>query len=107
MHAMLRGLVIFINEITRVPHSLIMHAMLRGLVIFINVITRVPHSLIYACHGRGLVMFGRAKRAPHSGVQLRFHVIYMCQFVCLGMPKCMGGITLPKNTQAQSQVLGG
>ena len=84
-----------------------MHAMLRGLVKFINEITRVPHSLIYACHVRGLVMFGRAKQVPHSGVQSRFRMIYMCRFVCLGMPKCMGGITLPKNTQAQSQVLGG
>ena len=28
-------------------------------------------------------------------------MIYMCRFVCLGMPKCVGGITWPKNAHAQ------
>ena len=29
-----------------------------------------------------------------------FHVI-MCRFVCFGKPKCIGGITWPKNAHAQ------
>ena len=47
------------------------------------------------------ILIGRAKRAPHCGVQSRFRVIYyMCQFLCLGMPNCVGGITWPKNAHA-------
>ena len=48
-----------------------------------------------------LLFVGRAKRAPHWGVQSRLCVIYVCRFVCLGMPKCVGGITWPKNVHAQ------
>ena len=44
---------------------------------------------------------------PHTGVFNRDFACYMCRFVCLGMPKCVGGITWPKNAHAQSQVLGG
>ena len=51
--------------------------------------------------GFGKSLIGRAKRAPHWGVKSIFRVIYMCRFVCLGMPKCVGGITWPKNTHAQ------
>ena len=29
-----------------------------------------------------LVVIGRAKRAPHWGVQSRFRVIYICRYVC-------------------------
>ena len=29
-----------------------------------------------------IMIVGRAKRAPHWGVQSRFRVIYMCRFVC-------------------------
>ena len=45
---------------------------------------------------------GRAKRAPHWAVQLRFRVIYVglsTKILC--MPKCMGGITWPKHMHAQ------
>ena len=58
-------------------------------------------------------IFGRAKRAPHWAVQLRFRMIYMYvgMSVCLGkpiqklcMPKCVGGITWPKHAHAQSQI---
>ena len=28
-------------------------------------------------------------------------IYYMCRFVCLDMPKCVGGITWPKNAHAQ------
>ena len=60
-------------------------------------------------------IIGRAKRAPHWGVQSRFRVIYIMyvgrRFVynCLwethtknGMPKCMGGITWSKHAHATS-----
>ena len=57
---------------------------------------------------QGTLLIGRAKRAPHRGVQLRFRVIYIyiyiCWSVCLRLsmgnpyqknvlPKCVGGIT--------------
>ena len=45
---------------------------------------------------------GRAKRAPHWGVQSRFRVIYVCMYVCRG-PKSVGGITWAKRAHAQSQ----
>ena len=52
-------------------------------------------------------VIGRAKRALHWGVQLRFRVIYMCrlvgQYVCR-VQKCRDGITWPKHTRAQSQI---
>ena len=41
---------------------------------------------------------GRAKRAPHWGVQSRFRVIYICRYVCRVL--CVGGITY---AHAQSQ----
>ena len=48
-----------------------------------------------------LSVIGRAKQAPHWGVQSRFHVMYiMC--VCRG-PKRVGGITWAKHAHAQSQ----
>ena len=49
--------------------------------------------LILAC------LIGLAKRAPHWGVQSRFHVIYMCRYVCRVL-KCVGGLTY---AHAQSQ----
>ena len=46
------------------------------------------------------MIIGRAKRAPHWGVQSRFRVIYyICQYVCR-VRKCVGGITY---VHAQSQ----
>ena len=45
-------------------------------------------------------VIGRAKRAPHRGVQTRFRMIYM--YVCRG-PKSVGGITWAKRAHAQSQ----
>ena len=49
-------------------------------------------------------VIGRAKRAPHWGVQSRFRVmyIYICACVCRG-PKSVGGITWAKHAHAQSQ----
>ena len=50
-----------------------------------------------------LVIVGRAKRAPHWGVQSRFRVIYVVYVcVCRG-PKSVGGITWAKRAHAQSQ----
>ena len=68
---------------------------------------------------------GRAKRAPHWGVQSRFRVIYIicmyvymyvCRYVfdCLWekntkkncMLNCVGGITYSKHARAQKAVLG-
>ena len=44
-------------------------------------------------------IIGRAKRAPHWGVQSRFHVnIYTCH-----VPKKIGGISWPKHVHTQSQ----
>ena len=48
------------------------------------------------------LIFGRAKRAPHWGVQSRFREIYICRYVCRG-PKSVGGITWAKRAHAQSQ----
>ena len=46
-------------------------------------------------------LIGRAKRAPHWGVQSRFRVIYIYS-VCRG-PTCVGGITWAKHAHAQIQ----
>ena len=47
------------------------------------------------------VLIGRAKRAPHWGVQSRFRVIYMSVSQSVDMSvvskKIVGGITWPKN----------
>ena len=52
-----------------------------------------------------MLFIGRAKRAPHWGVQSRFRVIYIYIYVCMSsivygktiqknrMLKCVGGIT--------------
>ena len=52
------------------------------------------------------LIIGRAKRAPHWGVQSRFCVIYIymyiCACVCRG-PKSVGGIMWAKRAHAQSQ----
>ena len=43
-----------------------------------------------------------SEASPTLGCSIEIsHDIYMCQFVCLGMPKCIGGITWPKNVHAQ------
>ena len=47
-------------------------------------------------------IIGRAKRAPHWGVQSRFRMIYIYMCVCRG-PKSVGGITGAKCAHAQSQ----
>ena len=47
-------------------------------------------------------VIGRAKRAPHWGVQSRFRVIYVGMYVCRG-PKSVGGNTWAKRAHAQSQ----
>ena len=49
-----------------------------------------------------IIIIGRAKRAPHWGVQSRFRVIYICRYVCRG-PKSVGGNTWAKCAHAQSQ----
>ena len=53
------------------------------------------------------MLIGRAKRAPHWGVQSRFRVIlYMS--VCMSVVcqiNCVGGITWTKQAHAQCQVL--
>ena len=46
------------------------------------------------------MLVGRAKRAPHWGVQSRFCVIYICIYVYMSVClvcqiNCVGGITLP------------
>ena len=33
--------------------------------------------------GTIFLVIGRAKRAPHWGVQSRFRVIYICRYVCM------------------------
>ena len=35
-------------------------------------------------------VIGRAKRAPHWGVQSRIRVIYICRYVCLSYVKSRG-----------------
>ena len=52
-------------------------------------------------------VIGRAKRAPHWGVQSRFRVIYILymyvgMYVCRG-PKSVGGNTWAQRAHAQSQ----
>ena len=51
---------------------------------------------------RGRYVIGRAKRAPHWGVQSRFRVIYVGMYVCRG-PKSVGGNTWAKRAHAQSE----
>ena len=46
----------------------------------------------------GHTIIGRAKRAPHWGVQSRFRVIYICIYICMSVClvcqiNCVGGIT--------------
>ena len=55
------------------------------------------------CHPYPEVI-GRAKRAPHWGVQSRFRVVCrsVCMYVCRG-PKSVGGNTWAKRAHAQSQ----
>ena len=51
-------------------------------------------------------LVGQAKRAPHWGVQSRFHVIYICRYICVSVVcqiNCVGGITWIKHAHAQSQ----
>ena len=43
------------------------------------------HYIKYDAHLQELtviIIIGRAKRAPHWGVQSRFRVIYICRYVC-------------------------
>ena len=45
-----------------------------------------------------IAVIGRAKRAPHCGVQSRFRVIYICIYMCVSVClvcqiNCVGGIT--------------
>ena len=51
-------------------------------------------------------IIGRAKRAPHWGVQSRFRVIYIYIYmlsVCLVCQiNCVGGVTWTKHAHAQS-----
>ena len=48
-----------------------------------------------------VTVIGRAKRAPHWGVQSRFRVIYVGMSVVV--QKSVGGITWAKRAHAQSQ----
>ena len=46
--------------------------------------------------GMGIYLYGvigRAKRAPHWGVQSRFRVIYIYIYVVVCQINCVGGIT--------------
>ena len=58
---------------------------------------KTPHDI-----NNGII--GRAKRAPHWGVQSRFRMIYkyVGMYVCRG-PKSVGGNTWAKRAHAQSQ----
>ena len=49
-----------------------------------------------------VLVIGRAKQAPHWGVQSRFRVIYICRYVCR-VPKYIGSIMWPKHAHDQSQ----
>ena len=51
------------------------------------------------------IIIGRAKRAPHWGVQSRFRVIYIYIYVGMSVvvQKSVGGITWAKRAHAQSQ----
>ena len=52
--------------------------------IYSNVISLGVHVCVY-------IFIGRAKRAPHWGVQSRFRVIYICMLsVCLSYVKSRG-----------------
>ena len=44
-------------------------------------------------------IIGRAKQAPHWGVQSRFRVIYMCMSVCLW--ETIQGVRMSKNAWAK------
>ena len=57
-------------------------------------------------------LIGRAKRAPHWGVQSRFRVIYVYIYVYMSVClvcqiNCVGGITWTKHAHAQSLFFGG
>ena len=38
-------------------------------------------NIIFNVYGMHIFLIGRAKRAPHWGVQSRFRVIYVCMYV--------------------------
>ena len=70
---------------------------------------RARHSQVCSIENRDIMFIGRAKRAPHWGVQSRFRVIYyimyiiICMSVCLVCQiNCVGGITWTKHAHAQS-----
>ena len=62
---------------------------------------RARHSQVCSIENRDIYIIGRAKRAPHWGVQSRFRVIYVGMSVVV--QKSVGGITWAKRAHAQSQ----
>ena len=61
-----------------------------------------PNQITIGCLKVGIV--GRAKRAPHWGVQSRFRVIYIYVglYVYVCQINCVGEITWTKHAHAQS-----
>ena len=58
-------------------------------------------------HGINIIIIGRAKRAPHWGVQSRFRVIYiLCLYVCRG-PKKRRRNYVGQTRACSKSVLGG
>ena len=67
-----------------------------------NIGRRICGGRPASIHALLIAVIGRAKRAPHWGVQSRFRVIYVYMCVCRG-PKSVGGNTWAKRAHAQSQ----
>ena len=62
-----------------------------------------PYIFFFHLLVNGFSVIGRANRAPHWGVQSRFHVMYTCIYVCLSWSKKCRRITWAKCAHAQSQ----
>ena len=54
-----------------------------------------------------LKIIGRAKRAPHWGVQSKFRVIYICRYVCLSWSKKRRRKYVGQTRACSKSVLGG
>ena len=69
-----------------------------------SVISQYKPTSQFATEFHGSII-GRAKRAPHWGVQSRFRVIYIYIYVGMSVvvQKSVGGITWAKRAHAQSQ----
>ena len=74
-----------------------------------SIVPNVSLLAILVAHVKNLLgsmVIGRAKRAPHWGVQSRFRVIMYVGMSVVCQINCVGGITWTKHAHAQSQVLG-